>query len=326
MVALKAITTYNISLPTKTPNPVAVFVGATNGIGLHALKALLTHTISPKIYILGRSTQQLQNTISTTLQPLNKNATFHPIVAEDLTLISTAERAAQQILSSPGITHVDVLIMSPGFVDFSRRMSPEGIDRLTAVRYYSRTRILTTLLPLLRSAESPRVISVLAGGQEGKLWPEDWTMEKHWGVASAGGVSASLTTFMFEALRAKEENDKIEFVHIFPGLVRGTGLKFEGAGVVGGFLLRWLVLPIILRVAGYGVEEAGERVLYAATSGGIQSAKGSDGVEGSGVYLVGGDSEVLELPAVAKTMREEEDMVSKVYDHTMEVFGRVDKM
>lgn len=232
----------------------------------------------------------------------------------------------QQILSTPGLKRIDLLIMSPGFLDFSRQLSPEGIDRLTSIRYYARTRILTALLPLLRASDSPRVLSVLAGGQEGQLWPEDWTMEKHWGVANAGGASGSLTTFMFEALKARAENEKIEFVHLFPGLVRGTGLRLEGLGVVGGFLLRWIVLPIVLRVAGYSVEEAGERVLFAATNDIIEREKGSNGVKGSGVYLIGGDSGILEVPAVAKKMREGSDMVSKVYEHTMEVFDRVDNI
>jgi hypothetical protein len=204
-------------------------------------------------------------------------------------------------------------------------MSPEGIDRLTSIRYYTRFRILFTLLPLLRAAKSPCVISVLAGGQEGQLWPEGWAMEKHWGVANAGGVSSSLTTFMFEALSTNKENKNIEFIHLFPGLVRDTGLKFEGAGVIGGFLLSWIVLPIVLRVMEYSIVEAGERVLYAATRG-LEGVKGSNGAVGSGVYLVGGDSAVLEIPRVAKKMREEEGMVEKVYEHTMEVFGGVDKM
>lgn len=147
-------------------------------------------------------------------------------------------------------------------------------------------------------------------------------MEKHWGVANAGGASSSLTTFMFESLAAKEENKNIEFVHLFPGLVRDTGLKFEGAGVIGGFLLTWVVLPIVLRVMGYSVKEAGERVLYAATSDSL----GREGSAKGSVYLVDGGSKVLEVPAVAKKMREEEDMVSKVYEHTTEVFERVDKM
>lgn len=280
MVALKVINENNTSLLARIPNPIAVFVGATNGIGLSTLKALLIHTVSPIIYIIGRSEKNLTSLIEAQLQPLNTNAKFHPIIAKDLTLISSAEDAVQQILSTPGLKRIDLLIMSPGFLDFSRQLSPEGIDRLTSIRYYARTRILTALLPLLRASDSPRVLSVLAGGQEGQLWPEDWTMEKHWGVANAGGASGSLTTFMFEALKARAENEKIEFVHLFPGLVRGTGLRLEGLGVVGGFLLRWIVLPIVLRVAGYSVEEAGERVLFAATNDIIEREKGSNGVRG----------------------------------------------
>jgi NAD(P)-dependent dehydrogenase (short-subunit alcohol dehydrogenase family) len=328
MVAIKTITENNSSLLTTIPNPTVVFVGATNGIGLSTLRALLKHSASPVVYIVGRSQAKLNSLVSTQLESLNSNATFHPVVASDLTLISDAESAAEQILSFPGITKIDILIMSPGFIDFSRQMSPEGVDRLTSIRYYSRFRILTTLLPLLRAAPSPRVVSVLAGGQEGQLWPDDWTMETHWGVASAGGASSSLTTLMFEELASKEENKNISFVHLFPGLVRDTGLRYEGAGIIGGFLLSWIVLPIVLRVMGRSVQEAGERVLYAATNeqlGRASSAHGSDGSVGSGVYLVGGDSSVLHAPVVAKKMRDD-DMTSKVYEHTMEVFERVNRM
>jgi hypothetical protein len=206
-------------------------------------------------------------------------------------------------------------------------MTPEGVDRLTSIRYYARLRITVTLLPLLRAAPSARVISVLAGGQEGQLWPDDWTLEKHWGLGPAGSAASSLMTLMFEDLAAKEENKKIAFVHLFPGLVSGTGLQVQGLGTIGDFLVKWLA-PVVMWAFGYSSEEAGERVLFAATSekfGRAGSEKGSDGTLGSGVYLVQGNSSVLEESKVAKAMKKE-GMGEKVYKHTLEVFDRVEKM
>jgi NAD(P)-dependent dehydrogenase (short-subunit alcohol dehydrogenase family) len=327
MVAFKEISANNTSLSSQSiTDPTAVVVGGTNGIGLGALKALTKHTASPTIYIVGRSQERLEDLITTVLKPLNAKATFHPIIAKDLTLISDAQKAAQQIIDS-GVKKIDLLIMSPGYISFNREMSSEGVDRLTSIRYYARLRILTTLLPLLRAAPAPRVVSVLGSGQEGQLWPDDWTMEKHWGLVNAAGTSASLMTFMFEELAAQEGNKEISFVHLFPGIVGDTGLQIQGLGAIGNFFVRWFAQPLMW-VFGYSGEEAGERVLYAATSEKFKrgsSEKGSNGTAGTGVYLVQGDSSVLEASKVAKKMREE-GMADKVYEHTTEVFDRVEKM
>ncbi|KAF2436585.1 hypothetical protein EJ08DRAFT_555407, partial [Tothia fuscella] len=265
MVTLKHITANNTHLSSATKNLTAVFLGATNGIGLGTLKALTTHTDSPTIFVVGRKASSLSDLIANTLKPLNSNATFHPIIASDLTLISSTKDAAQQIVNFKGIEKIDLLVMSPGYISLLREMSPEGVDRLTAIRYYSRMRFLMTLLPLLRKSSNPRVVSVLGAGQEGQLWPEDWTMEKHWGLANAAGASGSLKTLMLEQLSEKEENKNISFVHLFPGLVGDTGLKFEGLGFITNALLVWIGRPLVWLFSRSGAE-AGERVLYAATS------------------------------------------------------------
>jgi NAD(P)-dependent dehydrogenase (short-subunit alcohol dehydrogenase family) len=327
MVAFTEITANNTSIASlSTTDLTAVVVGGTNGIGLGALKSLTKHAASPTIYIVGRSEKRIEDLIATSLKPLNEKATFHPVIAEDLTLISDAQKAAQQIMDS-GVKKIDLLIMSPGYISFNREMSPEGVDRLTSIRYYARLRILTTLLPLLRAAPSPRVVSVLGSGLEGQLWPDDWTMEQHWGLMNAAGVSSSLMTFMFEELAAKDDNKKISFIHLYPGLVGDTGLQIQGLGAVGNFFVKWVAQPLMW-VFGYSGEEAGERVLYAATSEKFtrgSSEIGSNGTTGSGVYLVQGDSSVLEASKVAKKMREE-GMAEKVYEHTVDVFDKVEKL
>lgn len=184
----------------------------------------------------------------------------------------------------------------------------------------------TSLLPLIRKSDNPRVISVLAGGKEGQLWPDDFLLETHYSLGNAAGAAGSMNTLFMESLVAEPENSKIGFIHLFPGLVSDTQnlQQAEHWGWAMRTFLGWIVLPI-MSLFGRKSEEAGERVLYAGTSrnfapGGM--TMGSDGKEGSGVYLVQGDSSVVVAADVMKTLRKE-GVGEKLKGHTMEVFESV---
>src|ERR1700721_2032313 len=60
----------------------------------------------------------------------------------------------------------------------------EGLDTLMALRYYSRMRLLHNFLPLLLRSPSPRVVSILAAGHEGKLYPSDLSLRSHYGLST----------------------------------------------------------------------------------------------------------------------------------------------
>ena len=333
MVSYADVLNNNDSLKAAGSGVTAVFVGATQGIGLGALKALTKHTDTPTIFIVGRSESTLANIIAE-LKTLNPTANLHPIQASDLTLLSNVNQACNLIKSHPSApTKIDILQLSPGYLSFSaRNPSPEGLDKITSIRYYARMRFVDQLLPLLRAAPSPRVISVLAGGKEGELWSDDFLLEKHYSVVIAAGASASMTTLFMEELASQPSNSKIVFVHIYPGLVRDTNLfGTEHFGAVVKFVIGWIVMPLI-RPFCYTSEEVGERVVFAATSGrfrklapgasgeGSLVSKGSNGKVGSGVYLVQADSSTVDGPKVLQEMREQ-GVGEKLYGHTMEVFG-----
>ncbi|KAF2810777.1 uncharacterized protein BDZ99DRAFT_462099 [Mytilinidion resinicola] len=333
MVAIKDILASNTNLSTALPSsPTAVFVGGTNGIGLGALKAFTNHTttLSPTIYIVGRSVTSL-NTLITSLSALNPSATFIPIQAKDLTLVKDAAAAAAEIASK--IEKLDLLIMSPGFVSLHRENTPEGFDTTQAIRFYSRMHFLTTLTPALRKSPSPRVVSVLAGGQEGELFPDDLLLEKNYSLIKAAGQATSLMTLFFEAYKNQPGNEKISLVHLYPGAVGGTGLTIRGLPGFVQFLVNWTVVPL-MKLIGQTPKESGERVLYAATSGkfrraqageaseGAELEKGTDGKAGSGVFLVQGDSSVLTENKVLKKYKDE-GKADFVYKHTLEQYERL---
>jgi NAD(P)-dependent dehydrogenase (short-subunit alcohol dehydrogenase family) len=337
MVSYADVLNNNESLKSAGSGVTAIFVGATQGIGLGALKALTKHTDTPTIFIVGRSEATLANIIAE-LKTLNHTATLIPIRADDLTLLANVNKTCDAITSHASApSKIDILYLSPGYLSFSaRNPSAEGLDKITAIRYYARMRFVVSLLPLLRAAPSPRVISVLAGGKEGQLWTDDFLLEKHYSVGNAAGASASMTTLFMEELAAQPSNSKIVFVHLFPGLVRDTNLfGTEHFGTVLKFVIGWIVLPLIWPFC-YTSEEVGERVVFAATSGrfrklaeGVSGAGslvsvGSNGKVGSGVYLVQADSSTVEAPKVLKKMREQ-GVGEKLYHHTMDVYGATAK-
>ncbi len=90
---------------------------------------------------------------------------------------------------------------------------------------------------------------------------------------------------------------------------------------------------------GVDINESGERHLFAATSGiyparegknrgGIEPPvdqdvkKGSNGVAGSGAYLIGWNGEMRANEKVLKALREK-DAGKKIWEHTMETFRSV---
>jgi NAD(P)-dependent dehydrogenase (short-subunit alcohol dehydrogenase family) len=336
MVKYTDILTSNSSFFSAKPlsNLTAVFVGATNGIGLGTLRAFVKHTsgASPTIYIVGRSQKNL-DTLIASLSAINPSAALIPIIANDLTLIKDAQKAADQIAELAKSGSIDLLIMTPGYISFKYDENGEGLDRVTTIRYYSRMRFLLTLAPLLRKSSSPRVVTVLGGGGESTLWPEDWTLKDHYNIPNAGGAAVSMITLFFEEFVKQPGNEKIGAVHIAPGLVGGTALTFAGFPGWAQPLVNWIVLPLI-NLFGMTIEESGERVLYAATSPKFPSRKseavqtevekGSDGEFGSGVYLVKGTSDVVPGNKVLKGFKEEK-MGERVWKHTLEKFDEVER-
>jgi NAD(P)-dependent dehydrogenase (short-subunit alcohol dehydrogenase family) len=311
-------------------NLTAVFVGSTSGIGLGALRAFAKHTANakPTIYVVGRSHKALSE-LNASISKLNPTANFIPVQADDLTVIKNAQAVAETIRTQAD--KIDYLVMTAGFLSVKYEDNTEGLDRAQAIRYYARMRILLTLRPLLLKSPAPRVVSVLAAGTEGPLYPEDWTLKDHYSLANAAKASGSMMTLFYEEFSKQPENDKISIVYTYPGIVGGTEVKIKGLPGWVEFLVNLVARPV-MRLIGQTVEESGERVMYAATNpqfksrgeGGKQAAIGSDGSQGSGVYLLHNDSEVIPGNEALTDLRKKE-MEKGVWDHTMEVFERVEK-
>ncbi|KAH7140361.1 hypothetical protein B0J13DRAFT_477532 [Dactylonectria estremocensis] len=332
MVAISIIKESNTkALPSVLPSGlVAVFLGGTSGIGQATLKQFIiaTKDKSPRVYIVGRSTTAAHPLLAE-LRQLNPSASLE-FIQQDVSLVRNVDAAVSQINQHEN--KVDLLFMSVGFVSFQgRKETTEGLEPSMTTRYYSRARAIQLLLPLLNRSENPHVVNILAAGQEAPLLEDDLDLRKpgNFSVASSSQHATTMLTLMLERWAA--ENPNISFVHQFPGLV-ATPILTRGSSGITGFLLRWVVSPIINAFVAASPEDAGARSLFHATNArytvpakanraspipeGLERA----GQSGGGVFQVSEKSEYVDNEKVLVDQRR---LSKTVWEHTQQIYARV---
>ncbi|KAF7187210.1 NmrA-like family domain-containing oxidoreductase notO [Pseudocercospora fuligena] len=267
MVAISEIRSSNSSLHTSHQSLTAVFIGATSGIGKATLQSFAKHIPNPTAIILGRNEAAFAPELSN-LNTLNPNGTY-TFLESEISLISQIDSITSRIISSLNGKKIDLLYLSQGYISFSGREEiSDGLDISFSLRYYGRIRFIQNLLPHL--SPSARVISILAGGQEGKIFEEDLDLKRNYSIGNAAGQMASFTTLTFDHLA--KENEGMGFVHVFPGLTQTGSLGRSAKGILAMFL-RWIVEPVLGVLVAKKPEEVGERMLYYGTT--EEFAKGS---------------------------------------------------
>ena len=176
------------------------------------------------------------------------------------------------------------------------------------------------LLPLLRKAPRPVVLSVLNGGKEKLLLETDLGLEKNWSFSGLINHTVTMTSLAFDYLSKDESNKKISFLHAAPGLVK-TDIFARLTPLEGsGFMWR-VALPVIQSLAGFmywmlaiSVGESGERQAFQMTSDTSEP----------GAWRVDPESEIVPVDVngvVEKYVEQEWD--EKVWEHTVAVFEKV---
>lgn len=168
---------------------------------------------------------------------------------------------------------------------------------------HSRLRFILNLLPLLQNADESlrRVVSVQAATYEGPIDADNITAQG-FPLRQTRDQVASIQTLLLEA--AARRAPGVSFVHTVPGLVRG-GIARDAEGL--GMRVFAAIFAVLLPLLETSPAECGERHVFAATSarypsrqensaaaaGGValdralvETARGSDGQTGSGVYSV----------------------------------------
>jgi NADP-dependent 3-hydroxy acid dehydrogenase YdfG len=119
MVNIKDVRKSNLAfkLSGHTSGLVAVFVGATSGVGMGTLKQFAKYATAPKVYVIDRSTTGATPLLNE-LKASNPEATFEFIETE-ISLIKNVDLACDEIKSKE--KKVDILFMSPGYLSFDGR-------------------------------------------------------------------------------------------------------------------------------------------------------------------------------------------------------------
>lgn len=315
MPSLKQIQSANAS--RTLPSPTAVFTGATSGIGLGCVEALLKHTTSPRIIIIGRSRAKFEPTLHL-LHTLNPKAEITFLEAQ-ISLLHEVDRICALITAQT--SSLDYLwLSSGGLANATHALNEEGINRDLAVNYYSRLLLVDRLLPLLRASKDPRIVSVLCAGQEGALNTADLGLEKpeSHGLMSSNKQAVTLTSLAMRELSL--QNLGVSFAHANPGMVSTSVhdrwiTSWIGPWTFVGKVLLWTLVPLF-HALGYTPEQAGEVGLYELTDGKFRAE------EGGNWFRVGESGEVLGTPKVLSD-HERGGEGERVWEHTVGVFERV---
>ncbi|KAI1041334.1 hypothetical protein LB505_002484 [Fusarium chuoi] len=324
MVSLSQVQQTNASAASKLPaGLVAVFAGATAGIGKTALKSFAKYTTQPKIYYIGRS-QEAGDRLQLELKELNPEGEY-VFIKKDMSLLKNVDEVCRDIKSKE--TSLNVLFLN----------TEEGLPLVTGLTIYSRNRLGVNLLPLLKNATSlRRVISVMAGTHEGKLFSDDIAARNipFTSIHNSRGHMCSALTLSLEALA--RQAPEISFIHNFPGSV-DTNLIRSGDGFMMQVMKYWFKVSMTVRRQWLPKEECGERHAWLCLTGrypgkegsenGIkegEAAVGTDGNKGSGVYSVDWDGESAS-GEVVKLLDgfKEEGLVEKVWKDQEKEFIRI---
>lgn len=204
-----------------------------------------------------------------------------------------------------------------------------------AVNYYPRMRFATNLMPLLKAAgdakEISRVLSILAAGSEGDIMLDDLGLKHNYTLFRCLSHCVVMTDFMVEEFAKRYPSTA--FSHSYPGDTKTgfvdmlTGPARLAVKVMYAITARWIL----------NFEESGERHLFQITSSlypardgngglpvpeGLEVVTGTDGIQGSGGYLLNWDGKVTENAALMRKYREQ-NAGPKVWAHTMEVFRKM---
>ncbi|KAL5087933.1 hypothetical protein Trisim1_007339 [Trichoderma cf. simile WF8] len=337
-VSLDTVRTSNATLKTLGPGLVAVFVGGTSGIGESILKAFVGAVAAPKIYIIGRS-QNAANRIIKECREANETSEVEFLQA-DVSEIANVDRVCSDIIQRE--KRLNLLVLTTGILTVDgRNESPEGLDRKMAVHYYSRMRFISNLLPLLTSSASSsqlsRVMTVLGAGIGNRMVESDLDLKSNFSLSNCGAHCGVMTDLMLERFAATWKGTA--FVHTAPGVVKtnlGSGLPTylrAAFKVAGPLLAPWTV----------GLHETGERHLFMATSNRYPPselpndsrcgaptekngvAEGSDGVRGSGAYLLNWDGQIQKQNRDLLEEYRRTGMAERIWKHTMAVFDSCSK-
>ncbi|KAJ0114421.1 short chain dehydrogenase reductase family protein [Diaporthe amygdali] len=328
MVSFTEIKASNGLINDATAPRVAVFVGGTSGIGQLTVKALVATGSSVRIYLVGRkSSEERASAFVQELHATNPRAQVIWTEGE-ISLLAETKRVCEVIKHKE--PHVDLLFLTAGYAPIGPRSeTAEGLEVAQSLEYYSRVLFIQHLLPLLREAEAPRVVSVLAGGLErASVDIDDIDLKR---PGNFNGIKAQMQYTVLNTMaleRLATENPNVTFIHSWPGWVNtGNVRRGRDPNSILAWII-WIFLEPLIAMFSFNDEESAQRHLFQSTSAAFGGRgvpwKGKTGVNSldkqeNGLFLVNYKCDCTPNAKVMPLLRDKAG--PKIWDHAQEVLG-----
>ena len=321
MVSLKHIQQANASLSPKPKT--AVFVGATSGIGLAAIEALLTSIPGCRVFIVGRSQSKFANSLSR-LQGADTQADITFIEAQ-ISLLKEVKRVCAVILEQT--SSLDILWLSQGGLGLREGQSStsEGLPMDFAVTHYGRLLFMQQFAPLLSKSSDGRVLSVLCAGVEGPVNLTDLGLQDASNYAAAGFWGAQKQCVTMQSLAMHQlaiQYPSVTYVHTNPGPVSTDvhakwSESFTGAWAPVAWLMRLIMVPL-MHLISYTPKQAGETGLFEFTSERLSRQSGNN------FFRLDDHAEEIKFDGRDMLQKYQQDgSDQKIWEHTLQVFDSV---
>jgi NAD(P)-dependent dehydrogenase (short-subunit alcohol dehydrogenase family) len=270
----------------------AIVTGATGGLGYETALALAR--AGADVILTGRDGRKGQSAI----EKIGREVLGAKIAFESLDLANLTAVAAfaERMHARPSF---DLLINNAGVMALPRRqVTADGFEMQLGTNHLGHFALTARLLPLLRLASAPRVVSVSSlAHRTGSIDFGDLQGERHYSPWKAYGQS-KLACLMF-ALELQRRSDaagwKVTSIAAHPGFAR-TNLFSSGPG---GLLS--MATDVAAPFFGHSAADGARPILFAAT--GPEAKPGS-------YYGPGGFGELRGSPARALIMPQARDMAA----------------
>lgn len=119
MVSYTLVQASNARISSSLPaGLVAVFIGATSGIGEYTLKAFAKHTVRPRVYFVGRS-EKAGARITAECKDLNPEGEF-TFIQSELSELKKVDEVCRRLKKD--LTVIDLLWLSQGVLSVIKSM------------------------------------------------------------------------------------------------------------------------------------------------------------------------------------------------------------
>jgi NAD(P)-dependent dehydrogenase (short-subunit alcohol dehydrogenase family) len=198
-----------------------LITGSTDGIG--KLVAIKLAEQGHEVYLHGRNPEKLATVVSE-IKEETKNEKIEGFVA-DFSDLDAVKQMTQEIRQD--LSKLDVLINNAGVYNSSKSQNDDGLDMRFVVNYLAPFVLTNELIPLLKKAESPRIVNLSSAAQS----PINYEVltGKEMRSESETYAQSKLALTMWSFYLAKTE-PSIKVIAVNPGSLLNTNMANEAFG------------------------------------------------------------------------------------------------